>query len=251
MAMTYSVVRLRQVDSGIMELAMHDRVHKNTFSRELICELIEAFAQIEADADCRVVVLTGYDCYFACGATQEGLLDLHEGRMRFTDTNFYSLPLACRVPVIAAMQGHGIGGGFVLGVFCDFVILSRESVYSTNFMNYGFTPGMGATSILPRKLGLGLAQEMLLGGRSYRGAELEKRGIAFPVLPRSQVLDYALELAREIAEKPKLSLVMLKDHLLAEVRAELPRVVQQEIVMHEQTCHRPEVKERIDRLFKP
>ena len=52
------------------------------------------------------------------------------------------------------MQGHGIGGGFVVGLFADFVILSRESVYSTNFMKYKFTPGMGATYIVPKKIGI-------------------------------------------------------------------------------------------------
>lgn len=66
-----------------------------------------------------------------------------------------------------------------MDLFADFVILSKESIYTTNFMKYGFTPGMGATFILPQKLGISLAEEMLLAAKTYRGEELQKRAIPF------------------------------------------------------------------------
>ncbi|MBH8599156.1 MULTISPECIES: polyketide synthase [unclassified Thermoactinomyces] len=244
-----SVVHFQEIEPEIVLLTMEDRVHKNTFSKELIDGLLEAFAVIEASNVYKVVVLTGYDSYFASGGTREGLLAIHEGREKFTDKNVYSLALDCKIPVIAAMQGHGIGGGFIMGLFADFVILSRESVYTTNFMKYGFTPGMGATCILPRKLGISLTEELLINSGTYRGAELEKRGIPFPVLPRAEVLGHALELARQIAEKPRYSLILLKDHLVAPIREELPSIVEREVMMHEKTFHQPEVRERINALF--
>ena len=247
--MTQSVVDLHEVEPGILQVTMQDRVNKNTFSQELILGLIQSFETIQADSNCKVVILTGYDTYFASGGTKEGLLGIFEGKVKFTDTNIYSLALDCKVPVIAAMQGHGIGGGFAFGLFADFVILSRESVYTTNFMKYGFTPGMGSTFILSRKLGISLAEELLLTAANYRGAELEKRGIPFPVLPRKEVLDYAQQLARQVAEKPRLSLITLKDHLVAPLRAQLPKTIDQEVAMHEKTFHQPEVKDRITELF--
>ena len=149
------------------------------------------------------------------------------------------------------MQGHGIGGGFVLGLFADFVILSRESVYTTNFMKYGFTPGMGATYIIPKKLGLSVGEELLLNAGNYRGADLEKRGVPFPVYARSEVPGQALQLARQLAEKPRLSLMTLKAHLVAPMRQELPGIIAQEVAMHEKNFHQPEVKERIISLFGP
>lgn len=247
--MTESVVALHEIEAGIVQVTMQDRVNKNTFSNELMVGLIRAFESIKADPRCKVVIITGYDSYFASGGTKEGLLDIYEGRMKFTDANIYSLALECKVPVISAMQGHGIGGGFVMGLFSDFVILSRESVYTTNFMRYGFTPGMGATLILSKKLGFSLAEELLLNAGNYRGAELEKRGIPFPVLPRVEVLNYAVELARQIAEKPRLSLIILKDHLVAPLREKLPEIIKQEVEMHEKTFHQPEVRDRIVALF--
>jgi polyketide biosynthesis enoyl-CoA hydratase PksI len=243
------VVTVQQIEPGVVQLSMHDRENKNTFSPQLITELFEAFRKFNEMADCRAVILTGYDSYFCSGGTQQGLLSLQAGEGKFTDTSLYSLPLECNVPVIAAMQGHGIGGGFVFGMFADCVVLSRESVYTTNFMQYGFTPGMGATYIVPKKLGMSLAEEMLIGARKYRGAELEKRGVPFPVLPRVEVLQFARELAREIADKPKIALVTLKAHLVAEVRAQLGNTIERELEMHEKTIHQPEVRERITAAF--
>ncbi len=228
---------------------MQDRMHKNTFSEELIRGLIQSFEAIQDNSTYKVVVLTGYDTYFASGGTKEALLAIYEGKVKFTDVNIYSLALDCQIPVIAAMQGHGIGGGFVLGLYADFVILSRESVYTTNFMKYGFTPGMGATYIVSRKLGLALAEEFLITANNYRGAELAQRGIPFPVLPRKDVLDSAYQLARQVAEKPRVSLITLKDHLVAPLREQLPNVIEQEVAMHEKTFHQAEVKERIRTLF--
>ncbi|MBT2193478.1 polyketide synthase [Bacillus inaquosorum] len=247
--MVTSVVHFQELGPEIVLLRMQDQEHKNTFSKALIDGLLDAFEAIQASDTYKVVILTGYDTYFASGGTREGLLAIHEGREKFTDKNVYSLALNCNIPVIAAMQGHGIGGGLIMGLFADFVILSRESVYTTNFMKYGFTPGMGATCILPRKLGISLTEELLINSGTYRGAELEKRGIPFPVLPRVEVLDYAIDLAREIAEKPRYSLVLLKDHLVSPIRNELPAIIEKEVLMHEKTFHQPEVRMRINNLF--
>lgn len=247
--LTLDVIDIKEIEHGILQITMQDRIHKNTFSPELMAGLIEAFRIAGASPKYKAVILTGYDTYFASGGTKEGLLAIHEGRVKFTDTNVYSLALDCPIPVIAAMQGHGIGGGLVMGLFADFVVMSRESVYTTNFMKYGFTPGMGATLIVPRKLGPVLGGEMLLSGASYRGADLEKRGIPYLVLPRGEVAAYALQLARDLAEKPRVSLVALKEHLVGPIRRELPQFVAQEVSMHELTFHQSEVKQRIEELF--
>lgn len=246
---TEPIIELKDLPNGIVQVRMQDRVNKNTFTNELICGLTGTFATINKSTDCKVVILTGYDSYFSSGGTQEGLRDLYEGKFKFTDKDLYSLALNCPVPVIAAMQGHGIGGGFVLGMFADFPILARESIYTANFMKYGFTPGMGSTYILPKKLGMSLAEEMMLTAATYRGEELQKRGVPFPVLPRDSVLPHALELAATLAEKPRVSLVTLKDHLVAPLREQLPLFIEQEVAMHKLTFHQPEVKERIEGAF--
>lgn len=247
--MSSPVVELHEVNPMIVQIKMQDRVNKNTFSSELTEGLIDAFATVSDRTQYKVAILTGYDSYFASGGTQEALLHLSNGKGKFTDRDLYSLALRCPIPVISAMQGHGVGGGFVMGMFADFVVLSRESIYTANFMKYGFTPGMGATCILPQKLGLSLATEMMLTARNFRGEELQQRGVPFPVLPREKVMAYAIDLAENLAEKPRISLVTLKNHLMARLRNELPTAIAQEVSMHDVTFHQPEVKERIAALF--
>jgi polyketide biosynthesis enoyl-CoA hydratase PksI len=247
--MTSQAVAMEEVGDGIARITMQDRVNKNTFSPELAEGLIAAFEAAGDDPRTRVVILTGYDSYFASGGSKEGLMSLSTGKARFSDRDFYSLPLNCPIPVVAAMQGHGVGGGFVLGLFADFPILSRESIYTANFMKYGFTPGMGSTLVLPAKLGIGLAEEMMIAARTYRGEALQRRGIPFPVLPRAEVMNHAIELAVALAEKPRVSLVTLKSHLVRGLRAGLAQTIEQELAMHETTFHLPEVRDRIEALF--
>jgi polyketide biosynthesis enoyl-CoA hydratase PksI len=242
-------VLIHELDGGVVQITMHDRASKNTFSDELVGGLLAAFDAVRASVSCKAVVLTGYDTYFASGGTRQSLLALQAGAARFSDTNLYSLPLECPVPVIAAMQGHGIGGGLVFGLFSDLVIMSRESVYAANFMKYGFTPGMGATLIMPHRLGNALAAEMLLSAQTYRGEDLARRGVPFDVLPRAAVLERAHRLAHELADKPRGALIDLKSHLVERLRHELAHVVSKEEAMHQRSFHQQEVRERILTLF--
>tara|TARA_R110002110_G_scaffold415800_1_gene656305 strand:+ start:61732 stop:62487 length:756 start_codon:yes stop_codon:yes gene_type:complete len=247
--MNDSVVKISSPASGVACIQMQDEQSKNTFSEALVRDLLDAFETISKDTTIKAVILTGYDNYFASGGTKEALLGLQEGKGTFADINIYSLALDCPVPVISAMQGHGIGGGFVMGLFADQVVLGLECVYTTNFMKYGFTPGMGATLVLPYKLGLPLAEEMLLVADTFRGETLKERGIPFPVVPKNEVFDKALEMAILLAEKPRLSLVTLKEHLTKSLREQLSNFIEKEVKMHEVTFHQSEVTQMIESKF--
>ncbi|WKB56130.1 SDR family NAD(P)-dependent oxidoreductase [Eleftheria terrae] len=245
-----SVVRLQEVEPGIVQVTMEDRAHKNTFSPDLIAGLTEAFDAIARNDTCKVVVLTGYDTYFCCGGTKESLLDIQSGRVSFTDTPVFSIPLACPVPVIAAMQGHAIGAGWALAMFSDFVVFSRQGSYESNYMKYGFTPGAGATLIFPEKLGAGLAHEILFTARQFTGAELEQRRIPFPVVHRDEVLPHALALARTLCQSPRVALMALKEHVARPVRDQLQQACEQEVAMHRKTfVDSQDVLERVGALY--
>jgi polyketide synthase PksN len=245
-----SVVALCEVEPGIVQLTMQDRAYKNAFSEELVFSLIQSFKLIEGNPNYKVVVLTGYDSFFCTGGTKEGLLAINEGKLKFTDANIYNLALKCKIPVIAAMQGHGIGAGWCLGMFCDFIIMSEESTYTSNYMKYGFTPGFGATLVFPEKFGISLAQEILFTGKKYHGSELKLRGIPFEVLPRQKVLSHAIQLAKDLSESSRESLITLKDHMAESLREKLSSTIEKELKMHDKTfTHRPEVKEKIQLLF--
>ena len=244
-----NVVTLTEITPEIVQIKMQDKKNKNTFSYELSVGLLTAFEQIAENKSYKVAILTGYGPYFCSGGTQQGLVTLHQGEGTFADVNLYSLAMDCEIPVISAMQGHGIGGGFVMGLYSDFVVLCYEAVYTTNFMKYGFTPGMGATYILNKKLGTSLASEMLIGANTFRGATLQQRGVPFAVLPRDELMDYVYDLAQTVAEKPRNALVTLKKHLVKAMREELPSVIAEEVAMHDETFHGQEVIDNITTKF--
>ncbi|HYK03298.1 MAG TPA: SDR family NAD(P)-dependent oxidoreductase [Thermoanaerobaculia bacterium] len=220
---------------GIVVVKMEDRDAKNMFSEALIAGLTEAFAHIEQTPAYKVVVLTGYDSYFASGGTKEGLLAIQAGKAKFTDTSVFQLPLDCRLPVIAAMQGHGIGAGWSLGMFADVVLLSEESRYVSPYMEYGFTPGAGATWVLSDRFGHDLSRESLLTARPSTGRELKERGVRLSVLPRAEVEAAAMALAKQIAQHSRSRSIALKQQLTAYVRQPLEETYRLEVAMHEQT----------------
>lgn len=252
--MNSQILGLSTVQEGVAMVQMQDRVNKNTFTQDMTESLIEAFQIIGEDSSIRSVVLCGFEQYFASGGTKESLLDIQSGKINFAveyrGRHLYDLLLQCPVPVVAAMQGHGIGAGLTLGLQADFVVMSRECFYAANYMKFGFTPGFGASCILPERLGSSLGNEMLMNAETFQGAELERRGVPFPVLPRGQVVEKARELAAQLAQKPRRSLVLLKAHLNRNLKLELASCIQQELTLHEQTIHEPEVQNRIMDLYR-
>lgn len=243
------VVKLTQPEEGIIQITMEDRVAKNTFSPEFIEGITAAFEEAGNNPSCKAIILTGYDNYFCCGGTREELMAIYNREMEFSDLKFFTLPLMCQVPVISAMQGHAIGGGLVFGLYADFTLLGKENIYTANFMKFGFTPGMGATMMLPLKLGNAIGNEMLFTAENYRGGELQERGVPLRVVPKSAVLEESMRLARNLAAKPRLSLVTLKQHLTAGIKSRLPGIINQELQMHGITFHHPEVAARISSYF--
>ena len=232
---------------AVVELA--DRANSNLLTKPLVQGLGRAFVQFGREPDLRVVVLHGYDSFFCTGGTKEDLVGVYEGKIHFDDVPLYRILLDCEVPVISAMQGHALGGGFAIGMYADLVIFAEESLYGATFMKYGFTPGMGATLVLPTKLGLPLATEMLMTARRYHGGQLRDWGVPFPVVKRQQVIPMALALANEIADKPTLSLKLLKRTLTARLREELPQTIETELLMQKQCFAQPEVRQRIETWF--
>lgn len=248
----YQAVQVTEINPNIVLIRMQDKVNKNTFSSELVSQLSEAFNLVRNNENYKVVILTGYDNYFASGGTQEGLMAIQTGQVDYTVIDTYRLAIDCEIPVIAAMQGHGIGAGWCLGMTCDFMIMNRNSYFTTNFMKYGFTPGFGSTLIFPEKLGLPLAQEVLFSAKQYRGDELEARGAPFDFTSPEKVLPKAIEMAKSMCKTPRESLVLLKSHMTRTIREKLPETIKQEVAMHKQTfVNKSEIKNNIEAAFNP
>jgi polyketide biosynthesis enoyl-CoA hydratase PksI len=246
--MTPSLTDFAVNSTGVAILTLRDERRKNALSFEMVAEIEARMAALQQDDRVKVLVLAGTDEYFSTGASRAVLEQLAGRQMKPRDLLLPRTLLDVPVPVVAAMAGHAVGGGLALGVFADITIAARESHYGATFMRYGFTPGMGLTLLLEHVMGTALAHELLLTGRTFRGAHFESRGAFSHVLARSDVHAKAIAIAEDLAEKPRRPLVMLKAALSRRKRELFEAARTQESVMHEATFATPEVARLIEEL---
>lgn len=245
-----SVVNAKMQTNGVLVVEMQDREGKNTFTDALVKGLNDVFEYVEKSSSCKAVVLTGYDTYFSSGGTKESLLAIQQGHTKFTDTLTFRLALDCKVPVIAAINGHAIGAGLTLGLFADFVILSKESRYRSPYMNYGFTPGAGATYIIPEKLGYDLANKSLMLAKEFDGVSLSEKLPGHYAVSRNQVLSQAMQLSSRIASFKQPDLIAIKKSWTNNQKQQLDEILEKEVTMHEKTfVGQSETLQRINDTF--
>lgn len=243
-------VTLEVMDGTIAVVTMQDREHRNQFSKNVIHGLMAKFHEIQQMKTIKAIIITGYDNVFCMGGTKEQLNNIYEEKNAFTDVPFlYRGLLSADVPVISAMQGHAFGGGMLFGLYADMVIMSRESVYSAVFTKYGFTPGMGATYILREKMGNSLSIEMMYTAKMYRGEELEQRGANVMFANQKDVFKQAIYIARQIADKPRYTLEVLKRGLADRMLNYLDICIEDEERMHRLSFSNPEVEGRIKHFY--
>jgi polyketide biosynthesis enoyl-CoA hydratase PksI len=224
-----------EIESGIAVLRMQDGKGKNALSHAMTLELEKRIAALRCNDRVQAVVLAGLPEYFCTGASREVLNDLIENRRHPADLLLPRMLLDIPVPVIAAMEGHAIGGGLAVALCADLIVAARESYYSCNFMNYGFTPGVGTTRLLEYALGPALAHEMLMTGCAFKGGHLAGRGAFNHVLPRAAVFAKAMDLATQTAEKPRVAQAALKLALSSRKREMFEAARTTEILMHQIT----------------
>ncbi|HEV8713471.1 MAG TPA: enoyl-CoA hydratase-related protein [Candidatus Binatia bacterium] len=218
-----------------------------SLTREDIARLRAAIAALPASA--RSVALLGGSKIFNSGATRASLLDSDCPITEYARA-IPRLLLEIPVPIVAGLAGHAIGGGLLLGLWCDQVVLAEECLYGANFMALGFTPGMGATVALEDALGAFLAREMLYTGRLLTGRELRARGALLPhILPKSEVEPWAVSLAREIAALPSASVRLLRRALTESRRTRLEAALRDEARMHDEAFAQAEVRCRIREML--
>ena len=219
---------------GVVTLTLADAGSANALGEEMVEALRAAFVSIDRLDDVRVVVMAAEGESFSSGAPRTLLMRLAAGELRPTDIVLPKLLLDCAVPVIAAMAGHAIGGGFALGLAADMVVIGEDSRYGFTFMNLGFTPGMGTTKLCEHVLSPSIAHELLYTGELRRGSRFAGTGINH-IVPSAQVETIAFDLAARIAEKPRAAIAALKRTLSLPRRQAFEHSITQESLMHQIT----------------
>jgi enoyl-CoA hydratase len=205
----------------------------NALNDALLAELVEILRGLDADPDCRCIVLTGAgDRAFAAGADIREIADetaeslaRHDRFARWDDV------AATRTPLIAAVRGYALGGGMELALGCDMIVAGDDATFGQPEIRIGVMPGAGGTQRLTRAVGKARAMELILTGREVGAAEAERLGFVTRVVPARETLAAALDLAATVASMPPLAVLAataairaadelpLRDGIAAERRA--------------------------------
>ena len=244
-----SKVLRKPLGDGVVELQLHDPENDNLLGEELCGDLISALSQISEEPDLKVLLLTGDSKSFCAGASLDGLKKLCAKTISYPPLTLPPQLIGYPVPVIAALEGHAVGGGLVLAISCDMTVAASEKRFGFNFTTMGFTPGLGTTRLLPALVGHCFASEMLLTGKLYKGAELQGRGLFNAVVPGRTVRTVAMELAARIAERPKYVIESVKK-TLAQTRAQgLQEALSQELILQEWCFKQPGALALIEQYY--
>lgn len=201
----------------------------NALNRALLTELGEALEALDADPQIGAIVITGSARAFAAGADIKEMAAMSAVEMM---TNGFSGLFArlARVskPVIAAVSGFALGGGFELALLCDMIVAAESAKLGLPEVTIGVIPGGGGTQRLTRAVGKALAMEMILNNRHLSAAEAEKYGLVNRVFPDEWMLDEALSLAADIAARSPLSLRLAKEAVNAAFEGSLSETLDDE-----------------------
>lgn len=223
--MSSADLRREEVEEGVVLVTLDRPERLNALSQGLVADLHACFAEIALDRTLRAVVLTGAGRGFCSGAdlqatpddpgapgsdgasevprifmAQEHLASLHERIHR------------CPKPVIAAVNGPAMGGGFSLALASDVRFAARSASFGARFIKVGVSAcDMGTSYLLPRLVGASRAIELMLTGRKFDAEEAREMGLVLDVVDDGKVVDRALETARLIRENPPLATWMTKE----------------------------------------
>lgn len=227
--MSYETVLLdRTGHLAIITLNRPERL--NAVNGQLTQELSATLREVGADDDVRAVILTGAGRGFCSGADVGQMVPRTEERPQAAPSREPSLAIAIRAipqPVIAAVNGAATGMGFSLALACDIRIASEAARFSSIFVKRSFVPDTGASYMLPRLVGLGIAAEMAYTGNIYDAQWALRTGLVNRVVAPEKLMEEAQAVGNEIAANPPLAVRHTKKlfYNLQELQEQIDREV--------------------------
>lgn len=236
------------VDQGVALITLNRPAERNAFSGRMGVELGEAYTECDRCDDVRAVVLTGAGGTFCVGADFSTGADVFEKQEEstFSAAGVEPPAFSIRKPVIAAVNGHAVGIGLTLPMQCDIRIFAREGKYGFLHVRRGVLPDAYSHWTVPRAIGFARTAELFLTGRHLTGDEAGAIGLASRVLPATEVLPAALEIARDIAvNTAPLSVAVCKRLLWESQALSREQVGRKETALHHVVMGQPDALEGV------
>lgn len=212
--MNYETIIYEQQES-VAWITLNRPSDLNAVNQRMLEELSDVLTAIMSDASQRVVVLTGSGRAFCAGADLKALLgglDAAPGERNFSDLTLDTLSLLRNMPkpVIAAVNGLTIAGGLELAMCCDILIGAASAKIGDGHANFGVFPGGGGAAMLPRKIGLNRAKQLLFSGDLLSATQMQAWGLLNEVVADDDLKPVVAALAARIAAKSGLVLRRMK-----------------------------------------
>lgn len=197
-------------------LLMVDRPQQlNALNQATLIELKSALSALAQDDSVHVIVLTGAgDKAFVAGADIKEMVGLDPlGAAAFAQQGQQVLAqiAALAKPVIAAVNGYALGGGFELALACDFIYAVEGAKFGLPETTLGVMPGFGGTQKLTRLVGTNISKEMIFTGMMISAGRAAELGIVNRVVAAPELLDVALQTAKAIVANGGIGVALAKD----------------------------------------
>lgn len=200
------------IDGRIGRIRLNRPERYNALNRAMIREIVEAMERFDQDETVAVIVLNGEGKSFSAGADIEEMVDATPVSMELLDP-FADWDRISRLhkPLIAAVHGFVLGGGFELALACDLIYATPETQFSFPEVGLGVMPGAGGTQRLTKRIGRTRALEWLWTGDRMPASEAQQLGIINRIVEADQLEAHVLTVAERIAAQPVMSVRLIKD----------------------------------------
>ena len=219
---TQDQVIVERPASDIVVLKINRPQVRNALNLAVRTRLADEVAQAGADDTVRCIVITGSDTVFAAGADIGEMADAGPVEVMARNVQKYWRTLMdCPKPLIAAVEGFALGGGLELALCADIIVAGEGAKLGLPEVKVGILPGGGGTQKLARLVGRHRAMLLTMTGRMFGAAEALSMGVVSDIAPAGQALTRALDIAREIAAMPPISIMQIKEVVNAGLNAPL------------------------------
>jgi enoyl-CoA hydratase/carnithine racemase len=193
---------------GIRRLTLNRPASLNALSRDLVGRLVEELRRAEEDLDVRVLVIAAAGKAFSAGADFEE--HFQQDGFDVGRTDLWERLEAVRVPVIAAVQGWAVTGGFLLAYCCDIVVAAEDAKFRDTHAALGLVPTGGESQRMPRRLGPFVARDLMFTSRVMEAQEAHRIGFVSRVVPVDELGTATLEIAEKVAVNSPRSVTTIK-----------------------------------------
>jgi enoyl-CoA hydratase/carnithine racemase len=237
-------------NAGVATVTLHRPAARNALDSEVVENLAVEFARLNADDSVRAVVLTGSPPGFCAGSDVRELAGMpvaeiarHEARTGQVVRSIQQLDK----PVVAAVEGFALGGGFLLALGCDLVVTSSDARWQLPEVPLGWVPPWGLAALIARG-GPILARRLAWGDRALTGDDVASLGLADEVSRPGDALDTALEIGSRLAELPAHAVTSTKRALCSATLAGAEALDSQTTWMFAQDCETDTAQHSLQRF---